>query len=91
MKFTVVWSPEAEAELCELWLRSPNPADFARQVDALERELMTKADEVGESREDGSRLLIVELIAVLFEVELEDRKASVLQIESKPPLRPKPR
>ncbi|HLQ46066.1 MAG TPA: hypothetical protein VK137_15100 [Planctomycetaceae bacterium] len=91
MKFTVVWSPQAEKELCELWLKSRNPADLARQVDAIERNLMTNADELGESREDGTRLLIVELIAVLFEVKLEDRKASVLHIESIPPLRPKPR
>ncbi|MFM9963420.1 MAG: hypothetical protein ACKV2Q_19605 [Planctomycetaceae bacterium] len=45
----------------------------------------------GEERDDGTRLLIVELIAVLFEVRLDDRKASVLRIESIPPLRPKPR
>jgi len=90
MKFTVVWSPEAEAELCELWLRSATHAEFARQVDAIERGLRTKADELGESRGGGSRLLIVELITVVFEVKLDDRKVSVLHIDSKPPLRPKP-
>ena len=91
MRFTVVWSPEAENEVCELWLKSRNPADLARQIDAIEQSLATNANELGESRQDGTRLLIVELISVLFEVKPDDRKVSVLRIESIPPLRPKPR
>lgn len=91
MKFTVTWSAEAENELCDLWLAAIDRNEFSRQVAIIEGDLKTSADELGEARTDGTRILILELIGVLFEVDLGDRKAHVLHIQSKPPLRPKPR
>ena len=91
MKFTVTWSAEAENELCDLWLAANDRTEFSRQVAAIENDLRTSADELGEARADETRILICGLIGVLFDVDVGDRMAHILHIQSKPPLRPKPR
>ena len=49
MKFTVTWSAEAENELCDLWLAANDRTEFSRQVAAIENDLRTSADELGEA------------------------------------------
>ena len=62
MKFTVTWSAEAENELCDLWLAANDRTEFSRQVAAIENDLRTSADELGEARADETRILICGLI-----------------------------
>jgi hypothetical protein len=46
----------------------------------IDRRLQTNPDQEGESRSDGRRLLLVNPLAVLFEVVPDDRIVSVIAV-----------
>jgi hypothetical protein len=81
MKFTVVWTPNAEKRLAELWMSRPQ----------LQREITSAANEVdarlqlnplgqGESRTGTLRIMLVEPLIVDFEVVLDDQRVEVLNV-----------
>lgn len=81
MKFTVVWTPNAERRLAELWMSQP----------LLTREITAAANEVdarlrlnplgqGESRVGSLRIMLVEPLIVDFEVVLDDQRVEVLNV-----------
>ena len=80
MKFTVIWSDEARDALCELFMAVPNPGEFARLVNAIERELGRNPEHVGESRDGPIRVVLQEHIGILFEVDHGDRSVNVFHI-----------
>ena len=80
MKFTVVWSCEAEDDLAELWLDAETRAEIvaaAREVDDALRE---DAHLLGERRYSRFRVLYSDPLAVDFEVKVEDRIVRVIAI-----------
>ena len=87
MKFTVIWTPNAERRLAELWMCQPS----------LKREITAAANEVdarlrlnplgqGESRVGALRIMLVEPLIIDFEVVLDDQRVEVLNVAL-----PKPR
>jgi hypothetical protein len=87
MKFNVVWTPNAEERLAELWMSRPQ----------LQREITAAANEVderlqrnplgqGESRAGSLRIMLVEPLIVDFEIVLDDQRVEVLNVAI-----PKPR
>ncbi|QDT66248.1 hypothetical protein V22_35130 [Calycomorphotria hydatis] len=77
MKYTVVWSPTAEAKLAELWLESNDRADLTVAADRIDELLRRDAANVGESRSTVSRILIEPPLAILFDTSSDDRLATV--------------
>lgn len=73
MKFTVAWAPVAERRLAELWLAAPDREVVANASDVIDQQLAERPHLVGESRGAGQRLLIESPLAVLFEVQMDDR------------------
>jgi hypothetical protein len=59
MKYTVVWKPEAERRLTELWLEAVDPEGLANAANLIERELALVPASVGEQREGGERVVMV--------------------------------
>ena len=49
MKYTVVWKPEAERRLAELWMKADNPQKLADAANLIERELGVAPDSVGDN------------------------------------------
>ena len=81
MKFTVVWTPNAEHRLAELWMSLPH----------LQREITAAANDVdarlrlnplgqGESRMGPLRIMLVEPLVIDFEVILDDQRVEVLNV-----------
>ncbi len=81
MKFTVVWTPNAERRLAELWMSQPQ----------LKQEITAAANEVdarlrlnplgqGESRAGPLRIMLVEPLIVDFAVVLDDQRVEVLNV-----------
>ena len=50
MKYTVVWKPEAERRLTELWMATDDPQGLADAANLIERELAIAPENVGEQR-----------------------------------------
>ena len=80
MKYTVVWKPEAERRLATIWNQATDRNAVARAAHVIDKALGTDADEVGESREEGFRVLFELPLGVVFEVSRDDRIARVVAV-----------
>ena len=80
MKYTVVWKPAAEAELAKLWMSARNRSEFTAAADSVENLLKYDPHAQGESRSAGTRLLILDLIAIRFTIIEDDRLVEVLSV-----------
>ncbi len=80
MKYTVLWTPEAEAHLAELWLSASDQQVVANAADSLDFLLARSPSEQGESREGLSRLAFFEPLAAFFSISENDRIVYVERI-----------
>ena len=84
MRFTVVWSPQAQEELTELWLSATNRRAVQRATDAIDRRLKVDAHLEGRAFFE-QRILAVMSVAVTYSVSVDDRLVRVLQVWSRTP------
>jgi hypothetical protein len=80
VKWTVVWVPDAEGELIELWMASPDRAHLTRSAHEIDERLRHDSENEGESREEGFRILLVPPLGVKFEIKPDDRIVQVLTV-----------
>lgn len=73
MRFTVAWAPVAERKLTEIWLSASDRDAVARAADLIEPDLARRPHLVGESRGANQRLFIEPPLAILYEVQMDDR------------------
>jgi len=84
MKYTVVWKPSVRDRLAEMWIDAPDRravSDAAHRIDQLLQE--GPADR-GESRDEGTRILVELPLAVVYEIAEDDRLVQVLAIRHVP-------
>jgi hypothetical protein len=77
MKFTVVWRPEAEEELAQLWVDAPDPNAVTRAANSLDAALRRDPFDVGESQNEPTRIAFVDPLAFIFDVFPDDCKVLV--------------
>ena len=80
MRYTVLWSPDAENDLAAIWLDASDRSAVTaagNQIDALLRQ---DAHLQGESRYGRLRILFIPPLAIDFEVIHDDRIARVLTV-----------
>ena len=77
MKYTVLWKSAAEQELASIWMHASDRDRVTAAAQRIDDLLQSDAEERGESRTTGVRILIVPPLAVLFTVRPEDRIVSV--------------
>lgn len=82
MKYTVVWKPEAERRLAELWMAAADPQRLADASNLIDRELAVAPAAVGEQRIGSIRVVVVPPIGIHFRVNSEDRQVLVLAVWS---------
>jgi len=80
MKYTVVWKPEAERRLAELWMESADQEKLADAANLLERELAVVPESLGEERDEDTRIVIAPPLGIHFRVHSEDRQVVVLTV-----------
>ena len=80
MKYTVLWSPEAEKRLAALWLAALDRKALTDAANAIDRLLANDPDRLSESRPDTTRIFFMPPLGVLFHVEAPDRTVSVLKV-----------
>jgi hypothetical protein len=80
MNYQVLWKPEAERRLTEIWLNSSNRqavTDAARMIDTR---LGHNPGDQGESRDTNTRILFVAPLAVVFKVRPRKKTVHVLTV-----------
>jgi hypothetical protein len=84
MKYTVAYSPLAEYQLADIWVREDDKDGITSASAAIDRQLRHDPDRLGEPDERGWRLLVEPPLAITFEVSVDDRKATVLSVRYRP-------
>jgi plasmid stabilization system protein ParE len=80
MRWTVVWLPDAESELAELWLASANRESITLAASQIDKQLRHNPEAGGESRASGRRIFIVRPLAVVYRVLHDDRIVQVSNV-----------
>jgi mRNA-degrading endonuclease RelE of RelBE toxin-antitoxin system len=77
MKYTVLWSSKAEAQLTSLWLSSRARQLITEATNAIDSLLAVNPQECGESRSGGARILHVVPLGALFSIDETNRMVVV--------------
>jgi hypothetical protein len=80
MDWNVVWLPDAEEELARCWLSSPDRQRLTFAADQIDKQLQRDPEDIGESRAEGRRILIVPPLTVTYRVRLDERVVSVIHV-----------
>ncbi len=80
MKWTVLWVPDAEQELVEIWLASADRNRVTAAANEIDGRLRIDPENQGESREQSLRVLLVPPLGVDVEVRPQDRAVQVLAV-----------
>ena len=80
MTYSVVWQPEVEEELARLWLDVTTRKMVTLAADRIDGLLRNQPDEVGESRANGRRILLVPPLATIYRVLEDDLQVRVLRV-----------
>ena len=80
MKFTVLWKKPAEDALAGIWLAADDRELITRTAFEIDRRLEKEPQSAGESRPDGTRILIRAPLGVKFQVYAEDRIVRVADV-----------
>lgn len=82
--YTVTWTPSAEDDLAFVWINadSSRRREITNYAATLIRNLRANADRIGESREQGIRVLAETTIGIEFRVSVPDRLVTVFHVWS---------
>ena len=79
-RYTVVWGPEAEAELAAVWLAALDRAAVTSTVMRIDGELGYDAIAKGIELREGLRTLTVGPLTVAFTASEQDRLAEIVLV-----------
>ncbi|HVA46729.1 MAG TPA: hypothetical protein VNH11_10230 [Pirellulales bacterium] len=80
MKYHVRWSPTAEDELTDLWVDAKDRSVVSAAAAAIDHRLAANAENEGESRAAGIRILFSAPLAATYEVNPRTRQVYVAHI-----------
>ena len=80
MRYTVLWTVTAERSLADIWLNAQDRQLVADAANSIDHQLRYDAEERGESRESGRRILLAAPLGVKFRVVSDDRIVRVLHV-----------
>ena len=80
MKYTVLWTRNAERRLAALWMAATDREAVATAANAIDVALRGNSPDCGESRSGDRRILHEPPLAVIFRVSEADRSATVLDV-----------
>lgn len=80
MKYQVIWTPTAEQDLADVWLRANDRASVTSAAESVDGLLKDDAATRGESRFGDLRVMFASPLGVSFEVDEQDRVAYVLAV-----------
>ena len=85
IRFTVVWTHEAENELAEIWNQASDRASVTSAAATIDAELAVDAAAKGEQLSEGLRKLRVLPLIAIFSANQEDRLVEIATVRYRPP------
>jgi len=80
MIYTVVWKPDAHAELAAIWTSAKNRQAVSEAANQIDQLLKTTPHQQGESRNGSLRIMFVEPVGVIYDINEDDRIVSVAKV-----------
>jgi hypothetical protein len=81
MSYTVVWTPDAEAELAAVWMAATDRTAVTAAAHLLEQDLRRSPLTAGESRRSSvERIVYLPPLGLSFVVVVDDRKVFVTAV-----------
>jgi hypothetical protein len=80
MKFDVIWLPDAESELANIWLAATDRNKVTQAASMIDRALESNAEDEGESRPNGQRIAFFEPLAVRYRIVPGTSRVEVLRV-----------
>ena len=80
MTFFVNWKQIACDRVAEIWLAAPDRARVTASVNEIDSLLRRSPQTAGEQRDGAIRLVVVDPLAVVFEVNPDDLRVDVLEV-----------
>jgi mRNA-degrading endonuclease RelE of RelBE toxin-antitoxin system len=80
IRYTVIWRPQAESDLSRLWMSALDRQSIANASDDIDKKLATDPEKRGEAAAEGLRRLNVLPLTVLYDIETDDRRVTVLTV-----------
>jgi hypothetical protein len=77
IRYTVLWSAQAEDDLAALWLRAAQRHEIAQATDHLDSDLQTDAHRKGVIHPHNLRAISRASVTLFFRVDEADRKVFV--------------
>jgi hypothetical protein len=84
MRYTLIWKPAVEQRLAQIWTAAADRRAVTEAADKIDEVLRTRPLAVGESRDEGRRILIEEPLVVVYRVLEEDCMVNVLGVKMVP-------
>ena len=84
MKYTVTWKPSVKGRLADIWMTAPDRSAVTAAANSIDGLLRVDPLDRGESRSGITRILIVLPLAVVYEVDKDDRLVRVLSVRHVP-------
>lgn len=80
MNYTVIWKPEADRRLADIWLNAADRAAVTAAAHQIDQKLRRDPENEGESRDKGRRIQLVAPLGVLYRVAPDDRLVNVVAV-----------
>jgi plasmid stabilization system protein ParE len=80
VRYTVVWSPDAERELARVWNHASDRGGITNAANFLDRERARDPNNLGESRPSGIRIAHWLPLGIRFAISEDDRFVRVLAV-----------
>jgi hypothetical protein len=77
MKWTVLWKPDAERDLGELWMNADDKKAITNAANRIDISLRKDPLNVGESRADNDRIYFESPLGILYTVDTMDQMVFV--------------
>ena len=77
-----IWMANAEAELAEIWLRSPDRNGITEAADQGEAQIRANPGGCGESQDGDSRVMFSGQLVTRWRWDAKKRKATIFQVRS---------
>jgi len=77
IRYTVLWSEQAEDDLASLWLQAPQRGEVAQATDQLDADLQVDAHRKGIMHPHNLRAISRASVTLFFRVDEADRKVFV--------------
>jgi plasmid stabilization system protein ParE len=80
MKYDVIWLPDAEQELAEVWLNAPNRNLVSQAAFGIDLSIEADPNNVGESRPNERRIFFVPPLGIIYRVLESPQRVEVIHV-----------